>query len=549
MIERVAMKHSVSKTRAQKTKSRQKQAERAGSPPRDRKDHPAIRAAIAFVLWIGVAVILGMDRIQSHRPNPWELLPLAGQAILLLAGLFATGMFLELVRPALLRHTSSIAFLSLVSLMSILVAKGTLYVIRSGNLLPPSAAIFSLPFALAPLITTLLLDGTVAVAVGVWTAMVIALMVEAPYGFPMFVMGIVTSIVAACVARQARKRSTVTQTGLMIGLTQITCVFAVTAIGWEQSEVSDVLTQAGICLISGFLSALAVLVVLPAFERAFELTSNISLLELSDLGHSLMQRLALEAPGTYHHSLVVANLAQAAADEIGANSLLARVGSYFHDIGKLVKPRFFGENLQRQSNPHDELPPSMSTLVITSHVKEGISLAILHKLPASVMKIISEHHGTSLLSCFHHKAMSQMEQEHQTNGSGGGKKALDDIHFRYPGPRPSSRESAIICLADAVEAASRTMEKTSPSHIEGLVREIVNRRLEDGQFIQCDLSLSDLERVQQSFVFTLTNMLHGRIPYPKDEYRDQQSAKTSAGEEGEDRPSDPTLDGSGHSER
>lgn len=185
--------------------------------------------------------------------------------------------------------------------------------------------------------------------------------------------------------------------------------------------MTDALTvfhMAGACILGSVISALIALMILPLFETAFDVSSDITLLELSDLGHPLLQRLALEAPGTYHHSLIVANLAQAAADEIGANSLLARVASYFHDIGKIIKPNFFAENIQMQPNPHDNIPPSMSTLVISAHVKEGLSLAMLHKLPSSISKVICEHHGTSVMSFFHHKAQAQQELDRSRGTKG-----------------------------------------------------------------------------------------------------------------------------------
>ncbi|MFN2168990.1 MAG: HDIG domain-containing metalloprotein, partial [Anaerolineae bacterium] len=295
-----------------------------------------------------------------------------------------------------------------------------------------------------------------------------------------------------------------------------------TCLSGRGSEVMLVLDQAGACLLSGFLSALIVLLVVPLFESLFDVTTNLSLLDLSDLSHPLLQRLAMEAPGTYHHSLVVANLAQGAAEDIGANSLLARVCAYFHDVGKLTKPDFFSENIQRRTNPHDDLPPSMSTLVITSHVKEGVTLAMMHKLPSPVKAVIREHHGTSLVSCFHHKAKQSEEA-----ASGG--RRIDEGAFRYPGPRPSFKESAIIALADGAEAASRSLEKPTPNHIEQVVTGIFNKRIVDGQLDDSGLTLNELDRIKRSFVFTLTNMLHGRVPYPQDEDDSQQQAKAVAG--------------------
>jgi putative nucleotidyltransferase with HDIG domain len=238
-------------------------------------------------------------------------------------------------------------------------------------------------------------------------------------------------------------------------------------------------------------------------------------MELSDLGHPLLQRLAFEAPGTYHHSLMVANLAQAAADEIGANPILARVGAYFHDIGKLTKPSFFTENIQGAENPHDSLAPSMSALLVMAHVKEGLSLAMLHKLPKAVMDIIQQHHGTGLVAYFHHKAGRQAEASAQQRPGRTGAVAVDQSPYRYPGPRPVSREASIIMLADAVEAASRSLEKPTPTHIGELVDRLVVNRFESSQLDESTMTLVELARVKQAFVLCLASMLHSRIAYPR----------------------------------
>jgi putative nucleotidyltransferase with HDIG domain len=338
------------------------------------------------------------------------------------------------------------------------------------------------------------------------------------------IAGLLAATVGAHGCRLIRKRSKVLRAGAVVGLAQVACVFAATALDGQTPGVQLILLQTLSGLLSSLICVITALLLLPVFERLFNITTDITLLELSDLSHPLLQRLALEAPGTYHHSLVVANLAQAAADAIGANSLEARVCSYFHDIGKLTKPNYFAENIHMQTNPHDDLPPSMSTLVITAHVKEGISLAMLHKLPGPVMRAIREHHGSSTLSYFHHKARTQLELGITTGTTNPSDQRVDDSSFRYDGPRPSTKVSGIICLADGVEAASRSLEKTTPGHIEGLVNAIVNTRLEDGQLDLCDLKLSDLTIVKRTFVFTLSNMLHGRIPYPKDETKDKHIA-------------------------
>jgi len=290
--------------------------------------------------------------------------------------------------------------------------------------------------------------------------------------------------------------------------------------------VSSVFPSAALALASGLLTAALVLILIPVFESIFRLTTDIALLELSDLGHPLLKRLAVEAPGTYHHSLMVANLAEAAAHEIGANPLLARVAAYYHDIGKLTKPEFFTENFQMRSNPHDDLAPSMSALVIASHVKEGVSLARRHRLPPIILDAIEQHHGTSMISFFYQRARQQQEQA----GAPRHQRPVEEKDYRYPGPLPCSREMAIIALADAVEAASRTLEKPTASRIENLVHEIIQKKLLDGQLDQSQLTLRDLATIRRVFTFTLTNMLHERIQYPEHETeRERLAEEPSAG--------------------
>jgi putative nucleotidyltransferase with HDIG domain len=232
---------------------------------------------------------------------------------------------------------------------------------------------------------------------------------------------------------------------LIIGLAQIICILGHTALNWDSTDVMQVVRCAAASLAGGLISGIIALLILPLFEHTFAITTDISLLEFSDLGHPLLQRLALEAPGTYHHSLVVANLAQSASEAIGANSLEARVCSYFHDIGKLTKPNFFAENIHMQHNPHDDIPPSMSTLVITAHVKEGLSLAMLNKLPEPVMRAIREHHGSSMLMYFHQKAKSQLEFEMgAADGGGGPRKWMKVLSvMKAPAPQRVFRQSSV----------------------------------------------------------------------------------------------------------
>jgi len=500
-------------------------------------ENPFLGLLIGFVFWAAASFLLHAGYwLGPAGTAAGSGFRVTGDSAFLLAGILATALYLNTVEPGFLRRNSRVSLLALIALLPLLLSKAAYRVFQVSGWVPAEVTVFLLPFALAPLLATILTNSSIGTAAGVWASLGLSLL--AGRSFTVLVTGLTATAVAALTARSIRTRARVFSIGLWIGMSQLLCVFAQTALDWSQTTPLLVVHQAIACLAGGVFSAVVVLVVLPAFEVLFGITTDIRLLEISDLGHPLLQRLAIEAPGTYHHSLVVANLAQAAADEIGANSLLARVCAYFHDIGKLAKPEFFAENIHLRTNPHDDLPPSMSTLILASHVKEGVSLAMLHKLPGPVAAVIREHHGTGLMSVFHHKAKTQMELDLKKQDSMSS--PVDESAFRYPGPKPSTRESALICLADAVEAASRSMEKNSPTHIENLVQDIVMSRFEDGQLDQCELTLAELTRVKRSFVFTLRNMYHGRVSYPKDENRDKQQAKDSTAEPQEGRSPDKT---------
>jgi putative nucleotidyltransferase with HDIG domain len=229
---------------------------------------------------------------------------------------------------------------------------------------------------------------------------------------------------------------------------------------------------------------------------------------LSDLNHPLLRKMQIEAPGTFHHSLIVASLAESAAEAIGADAIMSRVCAYFHDIGKLNKPEYFIEN-QGGLNPHDGLTPTMSALIIVAHVKDGVDLAIKNKLNPRILEVIQEHHGVSLVYFFYRKAQERLQKLEKS--------------FRYPGPIPQSRESGIISLADAIESASRTISKPSPGRIRALVDEIVYKRVRDGQLDACGLTMSELTKVRGIFSSTLRSMLHARIEYPKEQVEDAPS--------------------------
>jgi cyclic-di-AMP phosphodiesterase PgpH len=524
------MKDFVSKTRVRQTQKREKRNFQSATVKSAWSEQMWMRLLPALFLWAATLSALHIQSVFSFSSAAGrEILAAPGDAAFLAAGLLTVAFFIHIIQPDLLRRPRSVLLLTALALLAVLSARLFVYAGESVGL-APHIAVYGMPFVLAPMLAAMLAGGPAAMAVGAWTGLVMGMAAPEPLRYIVFTVALSVAVVAASTGCRIRKRAQALKTGFLATAfgALVLAAFATRDIANASAMVPLLPQQLGACLISGFIASIVALLLLPIFESAFHITTDITLLELSDLGHPLLQRLALEAPGTYHHSLVAALLAQAACDTIGANALLARTATYFHDIGKLTKPNFFTENTMNRSNPHDDLPPSMSALVIIAHVKEGLSLALLHKLPESVRRILREHHGTSLISYFHYKAKAQLELalEGKEGGAGnGGGAKINESDFRYPGPKPSTPESAIVCLADAVEAASRSMEKITPAHIEDLVDSIVSTRIDDGQLDEASLTLAQIARIKKSFVFSLTNMLHGRTPYPKDENRDKQPAK------------------------
>jgi hypothetical protein len=273
---------------------------------------------------------------------------------------------------------------------------------------------------------------------------------------------------------------------------------------WRQVAFTTVLATLG-SLAVGFL----VLGILPSIERIFDITTGMTLAELRDPRRPMLRQLQQLAPGTYNHSLQVANIAEAAADAIGGDSLLVYVGALYHDIGKINKPEYFVENQVSGMNRHDRLSPAMSLLIIIGHVKDGIELAREIALPKELVHFIETHHGTTLVEYFYHAAKKQAKEDE--------KKSAEEISYRYPGPKPRTKEAAILMLADAVESASRTLAEPTPGRIESLVRELSHKRLIDGQFVECDLTFSNLRSIEDAIISRVCAIYHGRVSYPEDE--------------------------------
>jgi putative nucleotidyltransferase with HDIG domain len=266
----------------------------------------------------------------------------------------------------------------------------------------------------------------------------------------------------------------------------------------------------------GILTGILVAGITPIFESMFGFITDIRLLELANLNQPLFQKMIIEAPGTYHHSIIVASLVEAAAEAIGANALLAKVSAYYHDIGKLTKPQYFIENQPNNENKHDKLSPKMSSLIIISHVKDGCELSSEVKLGQQIINIIREHHGTSIVSYFYDKAKKDKDKSIRS---------LSESDFRYPGPKPQTKEAGLVMLGDVIEASSRTLSNPTPARIHSLVRERIERIYTDGQLDECELTLRNLNTIAETFTKILTGIFHHRVDYPESAHKETNGKK------------------------
>lgn len=380
------------------------------------------------------------------------------------------------------------------------------------------------PLAFAPMIHSVLLGRQTGFFTSLSVALFGSMLVPQVEIFFFISINLIAGCIAVALTRNVRRRGSLLRAGFYVGAATMLLALAFGKIDFAALQTGDgfagEITKIGIALAGGMLTGMLVSGLLPALETLFLITTDISWLELSDLNHKLLRRLQLEAPGTYHHSMVVASLAESAAEEIGANAAMCRVCSYFHDIGKLKKPEYFIEN-QGDSNPHDGLTPTMSAIIIIAHVKDGVDMAIKNKLNPKIIEVIREHHGDSLVSYFYHKARDQRHDVEKKVEEGLENKEdipeVDAKSFRYPGPGPSSKESGIISLADCVESASRSLKKPTPQKIKNMVNELVMARLTSGQLDHSGLTMGEIKGACNSFSATLRSMMHTRIVYPKDD--------------------------------
>jgi putative nucleotidyltransferase with HDIG domain len=413
-------------------------------------------------------------------------------------------------------------FVSLNLIIVVLAVK--LFIFVSGSVetnflyFPSSSYYYLLPVAAGAMLTRIVINSEVAVIYAVMAGIFSAILLDNSLFFFMYLF--IGGIVGANGVARCEQRSTLIKAGIHVGVANALLIvfyemFRGTLFGLE------VLFNCGFGFMGGILSAVIVLGTTPIVEAIFGYTTDIKLLELANLEQPILKDLVVQAPGTYHHSIIVGSLAEAAAKAINVNPLLARVSAYYHDIGKIKKPLYFSENQGGKRNPHDKLSPSMSSLILNAHVKDGVELAKKQKLGKKILDIIQQHHGTSLSSFFYQKAREK---------GNPGVESIDHKDFRYLGPKPQTKEAGIVMLADAVEAASRTLSEPTPSRIKGLVRKIINNIFSDGQLEDCELTLKDLHHIEENFDRILTGIFHHRVEYP--DSHEENSTLKKEGDEG-----------------
>jgi putative nucleotidyltransferase with HDIG domain len=369
----------------------------------------------------------------------------------------------------------------------------------------PAALLYGAPVALGAILVRLVHNSETAMVFSIALAILAGLTLDQSITWAAFVL--VSSISGAQAVGVVCHRMDLAKAGLRVGAINALCAAAILLLEGQNLPAS-LLWGAGAGFVGGLLSGVLVNAVLPLIENLFRYTTDIKLLELADLNHPALKELILKAPGSYHHSVVVGTLAKEAAEAIHANPLLARVGAYYHDIGKGKNPQYFAENQRAGHNPHDKLKPNMSALIIKAHVKDGLELARQYELPQEIQDFIAMHHGTTLISYFYHRAKT---------AEAPGMPEVDPQDYRYPGPKPQTRETAIVMLADGIEAASRALPDPSPARLKGLVQTMINKLFADGQLDECELTLKDLNAIARAFIQVLTSMYHARPQYPGQE--------------------------------
>jgi len=442
------------------------------------------------------------------------VLPFMGRLAFVFGLLFIMGVYIRLEKSEILTKTKSILLMSLI----ILLTSGVSFLIFKIE----SSSQEALAGQLTPAaMGAMLLASVFGDRIGFAGSAVLSLLIGGIWGndFDVAAISFLTGVVGVLVITRMRNRRQLIQAILMMIAAYLA---GVTAIGLlRYMPFGDILRRWPWGALNGLLIPIVSYGFIAMVESTFDIATDFALLELSSLSHPLMKRFSIEASGTYHHSVLVGNMAEAAAQAVGANSLLARVGALYHDIGKIEKPEYFVENQIGNENPHRKLAPSMSALILGNHVKKGMELAEKYGIPTAVRDIMVQHHGRTVMSFFYQKAVSKK-----------GEDAVNEEDFRYPGPLPQTKEAAIVMLADAVEASTRSIKDPSPGRIKGVIEDIVQERFQSGELNESPITLRDLEKIKESFLISLAGLFHTRLEYPeKEDGREQVKTKKDRDQE------------------
>jgi putative nucleotidyltransferase with HDIG domain len=415
-------------------------------------------------------------------------------AVFLTIILFLQYSYIKLNYREIFVNTKKLILISAINLISLILA-------RTIGIISP----FLIPFACATMMLTLILNYRIALVLSSLNIIIIS----AINGFDIQIMilGIVSSVLGSTLLKKMQQRNELLYSTVYIAVVNAILILSTGVL--ISSNIVDVLIKTVISIVGGLLSGIFALGILPFLEGTFNEVTTLKLLELSNPNNPLLKKLLMEAPGTYHHSMLVANISEMAADKVGANSVITRIGAYYHDIGKIERPYFFGENQMGGDNPHNNIAPNLSAMIIKSHVKDGLELAKKDNLPKVIQDIIVEHHGKTLIKYFYYKIKNAADDPNE----------IKEKDYMYDGPIPSSKEAGIVMLADSVEAAVRSIKESTKEKINDMVNSIIDDKLSSGQLNNCDLTLKDIEKIRGCFLTTLNSIYHQRIEYPKEKIK------------------------------
>lgn len=394
----------------------------------------------------------------------------------------------------ILNNTKLVFLILLLNLLSLIIARVFTLV-----------SVFLIPIACTPILMTVFLGSKISIIINSFNLLFIGIII----GFEpqIILVAIVANIISSLTLKKVNQRNDILYSTAYLAVSSAIIVLSSGIL--LSNNIKRILIDVALATGGAFISGILAMGLLPFLESSFNLVTNMKLLELSNPNNLLLKRLLMEAPGTYHHSIMVANLAEVAAEEVGANPMLVRVGAYYHDIGKIKRPFFFGENQLGGVNPHDKISPALSTTIIISHVKDGLELAKEYDVPTIVTDMIAQHHGTTLVKYFYYTLKNNSENPD----------LIKEDDFRYPGPKPQTKEAAIIMMADSVEAAVRSIQEPTLDKIDAMVNNIIKDKLNSNQLNECDLTFKDLEVIKACFLKVLKGIYHHRIEYPTEKIK------------------------------